>query len=130
MRGIVHPLKEVAIEELKKGTPASQVSAKYGIAYSTLTAWIKTLPADAKKSKWNYRNRMISVMRKVNIAEAKISDLIADYIVCDITDDEWESIQKFIQHELVTVSLSVSDEDKKAAQILIDLVNREISETL
>lgn len=105
MRGITHPLKSLAVEDLKKGMPSSQVSAKYNIAMSTLTTWIKELPEGSIKSKFDYKNRRISVMRRVNIAEARISDMISEYIVCDITDDEWEAIQKFIQHELIEIAL-------------------------
>lgn len=105
MRGVVHPLKQQAIEDLKKGMAASQVSKKYNIALSTLTAWIKTLPPDCIKSKYDYRNRRISAMRRINLTEAKISDMISKYIINDITDDEWESFQNFIQHQLIDVAL-------------------------
>lgn len=43
-------------------------------------------------------------MRKVNMAEARITDAVSEYVVCDITDEEWEELQKFIQHELIEVA--------------------------
>lgn len=104
MRGTINPLKDVVVEELKQGVPSSVLSRKYGIAMSTITGWIKELPSDSIKSKFDYKNRRISVMRKVNVSEARIADAISEYVVCDITDDEWESLLNFIQHELIDIA--------------------------
>lgn len=104
MRGIVNPYKTVVVEELKKGVPSSVLSKKYGVAMSTITTWIKELPADSVKSKFDYKNRRISVMRKVNVAEARITDAVSEYVICDISDEEWEDLQKLIQRELISVA--------------------------
>ncbi|MCQ2086539.1 MAG: helix-turn-helix domain containing protein [Bacilli bacterium] len=112
MRGVENPQKEIIVEELKRGVPSSELSKKYGVAMSTITTWIKALPRDCTKSKFDFKNRRISVMRKVNMAEAKISDMIADYVVCDISDDEWEAVQKFIQHELIEVATFTGEDEE------------------
>lgn len=104
MRGIVNPFKEVIVAELKQGVPSSVLSKKYGVAMSTITSWIKELPPDSKKSPFDYKNRRISAMRIINMAEARISDAISEYVVCDITDEEWEDLQKLIQKELISVA--------------------------
>lgn len=104
MRGVTHPMKETIVKELKKGAPSSKLSKKYGVAMSTITLWIKELPENSKPSKFQYRNKRISVMRKVNQSTAKIVDLISDYVVCDISDDEWDKLQIDIRDELVTLS--------------------------
>ena len=104
MRGVVNPLKSTVVEELKKGKSSSELSRKYGVAMSTITTWIKELPSGCTKSKFDYKNRRISVMRKVNIAEARITDAISEYVVCDISDEEWENLQKVIQKELIGVA--------------------------
>lgn len=76
---------------------------------STITTWIKENPDI--KNKFSYRNKRISVMRKVNLAEAKIVDRISEYVVCDISDSEWEELQKVIQHELIEVATFDGEDD-------------------
>ena len=106
MRGVLNPLKPTVMEELKQGIPSSVVSRKYGIALSTLTDWIKELPPDAKPSIYKKKNDRISVMEKVNRAEAKISTLLDDYIICGISDEEWEDLLKNIQQILIDLLLN------------------------
>lgn len=55
MRGVVNPKKAIVVSELKKGVPSSELSRKYGVAMSTITTWIKELPADSIKSKFDYK---------------------------------------------------------------------------
>lgn len=105
-RGQIHPYKEIIVEQLKQGVPSSRLSVKYGVAMSTITTWIKELPSDAIPSKFQYRNKQISVMRRVNQSEAKIIDLISDYVVCDISDEEWDELQEKIQRELISLAVS------------------------
>lgn len=105
-RGQIHPYKEIIMEQLKQGVPSSRLSAKYGVAMSTITTWIKELPNDAIPSKYQYRNNQISVMRRVNETEARIIDTISDFIVCDISDEEWDDMQLKIQKELITLATS------------------------
>lgn len=104
MHGVNHPLKEIVVAELKQGIPSSQLSRKYGVAMSTITTWIKELPPDAVPSKYQYRNKRISEMRKINICNARIVDIISDYIVCSITDQEWDQLQLDIQKELIILT--------------------------
>lgn len=104
MRGVTHPLKDVIVAELKKGASSSVLSKKYKVAMSTITLWIKELPENATPSKFQYRNKRISVMRKVNQSTAKVVDLISDYVICDISDDEWDKLQIDIRDELVSLA--------------------------
>lgn len=104
MRGVTHPLKETIVAELKKGAASSVLSKKYGVAMSTITLWIKELPANSTPSKFQYKNKRISAMRKVNRSCAKIVDFISDYVVCDISDDEWDELQINIRDELVSLA--------------------------
>lgn len=103
-RGVTHPLKDQVVKELMKGVASSILSKKYNIAMSTITLWIKELPPEAVPSKYQYRNKRISVMRKVNMSTAKIVDFISDYVVCDITDEEWDKLQIDIRNELIELS--------------------------
>ena len=104
MRGVINEYKDAIVKELCKGVPSSKLSQKYGVAMSTITTWIKELPADVQQSKFAYRNKRISVMRKVNQAEALITDKISEYVVCDISDEEWVELQQFIQQQLIAVA--------------------------
>ena len=113
MRGVIHPYKEAIVRELKNGVPSSKLSKKYGVAMSTITTWIQELPPSECQSKFSYRNKRISVMRKVNMAGAKIADMISEYVVCDITDEEWDEIQLFIQHQLIEVATFDQPQPKK-----------------
>jgi transposase-like protein len=106
MHGVISPLKPIVMEELRNGVASSVVSRKYGIALSTLTGWIKELPPDAKPSPFKSKNDKISVMGKVNRTEAKIGTLIEEYIICGITDEEWETLMKQIQEALLQLVLS------------------------
>lgn len=112
MSGVNHPLKETIVEQLKQGVPSSKLSKKYGVAMSTITTWIKELPPNAIPSKFQYRNKMISAMRKINICNAKIVDIISDFIICGITDEEWDQIQLDIQKELIELTCGPSNQNK------------------
>lgn len=103
-RGQIHPYKAIIVEQLKQGESSSRLSAKYGVAMSTITTWIKELPKDAIPSKFQYRNKQISVMRRVNQVEAKIVDIISDFVVCDVSDEEWDDMQTKIQRELINLA--------------------------
>lgn len=103
-RGQIHPYKAIIVEQLKQGVPSSRLSAKYGVAMSTITTWIKELPKDAIPSRFQYRNKQISVMRRVNQVEAKIVDIISDFVVCDISDEEWDDMLQKIQRELINIA--------------------------
>lgn len=104
MRGVTHPLKETIVKELKKGAASSVLSKKYGVAMSTITLWIKELPENSTPSKFQYKNKRISVMRKVNLTTAKIVDLMSDFVVCDISDEEWDQLQIDIRDQLVSLA--------------------------
>lgn len=104
MHGVNHPLKETIVAELKQGIPSSQLSRKYNVAMSTITTWIKELPPDSIPSKYQFKNRRISAMRKINICNAKIADLISDWVICSITDDEWNELLLSIQKQLIDLT--------------------------
>lgn len=87
-----NPQKDNAIELMSYGVPNSIVSRILNIPITTLTVWTKQLPDSVIKSKFDKKNTQISLMEKITNTSSKIVDLFNDYLIYDISDDEWEAL--------------------------------------
>lgn len=94
MRGIKNPNKENAIELMSYGVPFSVVSRILKVPITTISEWGKKLPSNAIKSKFNKKNTQISLIDHINTSVLKVIDIFDDYLIYDITDEEWESLNQ------------------------------------
>lgn len=86
-----------------KFTPIRALARKYKIPRSTIITW-KAKGLSKESAERTVRQRFYNIFP---LAEAKITSAYSDYVVCGITDEEWEQLSKVINKILFDVAYEV-----------------------
>lgn len=115
MYGVRRFEKDEVLELLKCGVPSSKIVSLYKIPQSTVTLWVNELKAQGfvfnsrtvskKQIDDEKRNTGKVLAKPVNNCEAKIINLVSEYLVDDISDFQWLNLQHKINDELKKLAL-------------------------
>lgn len=100
MRGVEREERKVVTQLLKQGIPINEIVKSMGIPMTTVCEWAKALRKEQRAQGLGVLTKTDTICGYIRATETKISNIVAQYINADITDDEWFEVEQKMNEEL------------------------------